>query len=128
MSALSYNPRSAVIAVTLGCNSKCKTCDIWMIKPENELKPSDYRRLPRSLTHINVSGGEPFLRDDLPEIVRVMREVTVNPRIVISTNAILPERTERIMREIPDAAVRISIDGIGEAHDTTRGVPGNYDR
>jgi len=128
VSALSYKPRSAVVAVTLGCNSKCKTCDIWMIKPENELKPSDYRRLPKSLTHINVSGGEPFLRDDLPEIVRVMREVTVNPRIVISTNAILPERTERIMREIPDAAVRISIDGIGEAHDTTRGVPGNYDR
>jgi MoaA/NifB/PqqE/SkfB family radical SAM enzyme len=99
-----------------------------MIKPENELKPADYRRIPGSLTHINVSGGEPFLRDDLPEIVRVMRSVTRNPRIVISTNAILPERTERIMREIPDAAVRISIDGIGEAHDTTRGVPGNYDR
>ncbi len=128
MGRLVHHPRSAVIAVTLGCNSKCKTCDIWMIKPENELKPEDYRRLPASLTHINVSGGEPFLRDDLPEIVAAMREATGDPRIVISTNAILPERTERIMRRIPNAAVRVSIDGIGEAHDTTRGVPGNYDR
>jgi MoaA/NifB/PqqE/SkfB family radical SAM enzyme len=128
MSRLPARPHSAVIAVTLGCNSRCKTCDIWMIKPENELKPEDYRRLPAGLKNINVSGGEPFLRDDLPEIVRVMREVTRNPRIVISTNAILPERTEQIMREIPDAAVRVSIDGIGEAHDHARGVPGNYDR
>ncbi len=125
---LPHHPRSAVIAVTMGCNSRCKTCDIWMIHPENELKPEDYRRLPRSLKNINVSGGEPFLRDDLPAIVRVMREVTVHPRIVISTNGILPDRTERLMREIPDAAVRISVDGIGEAHDFARGIPGNYDR
>lgn len=121
-------PRSAVIAVTLGCNSRCKTCDIWMIRPENELKPEDYRRLPRSLKNINVSGGEPFLREDLPAIVRVMREVTHQPRIVISTNGLLPERIERTMREIPDAAVRVSVDGVGEAHDFARGVPGNYDR
>lgn len=127
MRRLVARPRAAVIAVTLGCNSRCKTCDIWMIRPENELKPEDYRRLPPSLKHINVSGGEPFLRDDLPEIVRIMREVTDNPRIVISTNAILPRRTERIMRQIPNAAVRVSIDGIGAAHDTARGVPGNYD-
>jgi len=128
MSRLVAHPRSAVVAVTLGCNSRCKTCDIWMIQPENELKPEDYRRLPRSLKNINVSGGEPFLREDLPDIVRVMREVTDNPRIVISTNAILPKRTEQIMRQIPNAAVRVSIDGIGEAHDHTRGVPGNYER
>lgn len=125
---LPRHPRSAVVAVTLGCNSRCKTCDIWMIHPENELKPADYRRLPRSLKHINVSGGEPFLRDDLPEIVRVLRETTVDPRIVISTNGLLPERTERIMRQIPDAAVRVSVDGIGEAHDFARGIPGNYER
>jgi MoaA/NifB/PqqE/SkfB family radical SAM enzyme len=128
MSRLTAHPRSAVVAVTLGCNSKCKTCDIWMVKPENELQPEDYRRLPRSLKNINVSGGEPFLRDDLPDIVRIMRQTTSSPRIVISTNAILPERTEKIMRQIPDAAVRVSIDGIGEAHDSIRGVPGNFER
>ncbi len=125
---LPHHPRSAVIAVTLGCNSRCKTCDIWMIRPENELAPADYRRLPGSLKNINVSGGEPFLRDDLPAIVRVMREATKDPRIVISTNGLLPERIERIMREIPGAAVRVSIDGIGAAHDIARGVPGNYER
>ena len=38
-----------MIAVTLGCNSRCKTCDIWMIQPEGEMRPADYRRLPRSL-------------------------------------------------------------------------------
>jgi MoaA/NifB/PqqE/SkfB family radical SAM enzyme len=99
-----------------------------MIKPENEMKPADYRRLPRSLMHLNVSGGEPFLRDDLPEIVRVMREVTPSARVVLSTNGLLPERIQNMMREIPNAGVRVSVDGIGEVHDVTRGVKGNYDR
>jgi MoaA/NifB/PqqE/SkfB family radical SAM enzyme len=121
-----------VIAVTLGCNSRCKTCDIWMIEPENEMRPDDYRRLPRSLRHLNVSGGEPFLRDDLPEIVHVMRETLPEARVVFSTNGILPDRIAKLMQEIrrhaPEAAVRVSIDGIGDAHDETRGVKGNYDR
>jgi MoaA/NifB/PqqE/SkfB family radical SAM enzyme len=132
MSRLPAEPREAVIAVTLGCNSRCKTCDIWMIRPEGEMQPEDYRRLPRSLRHLNVSGGEPFLRDDLPDIIRVMHEVTPSARVVFSTNGILPDRIVGGMREIrkivPEAAVRISIDGIGEAHDETRGVPGNYDK
>jgi MoaA/NifB/PqqE/SkfB family radical SAM enzyme len=132
MSRLPAQPRAAVIAVTLGCNSRCKTCDIWMIKPEGEMQPDDYRRLPRSLTHLNVSGGEPFLRDDLPAIVRAMHETVPRARIVFSTNGILPDRIVGLMGEIrkdvPEAAVRISIDGVGEAHDETRGVPGNYDR
>ncbi len=128
MSALKDKPRAAVVAVTLGCNSKCKTCDIWMIKPANEMQAADYLRLPPTLTHINVSGGEPFLRDDLPEIVGHMRQVAPSARIVLSTNGILPERIEGLMRDIPGAAVRVSIDGIGETHDHARGVKGNYDR
>jgi len=75
-----------------------------------------------------VSGGEPFLRDDLPEIIAVMREGMPDARYVLSTNGILPERIERLMRDIPNAAVRVSIDGIADVHDVTRGVKGNYDR
>jgi MoaA/NifB/PqqE/SkfB family radical SAM enzyme len=49
-------------------------------------------------------------------------------RVVISTNGLMPERIERMMREMPRVAVRVSIDGVGEKHDEIRGVPGCYEK
>jgi len=123
-------PIDCVVAVTYRCNSRCVMCDIWKSDGdrERELAPEDYRWLPRSLRSINVSGGEPFLRDDIVDIVRVMRERCPDARIVISTNGLQPERIERAVAQMPGVAVRISIDGIGDAHDAVRGVPGAYDR
>ncbi len=123
-------PIDCVVAVTYRCNSRCVMCDIWKsdARRERELAPSDYRWLPRSLRSINVSGGEPFLRDDIAEVVRVMRERCPKARILISTNGLAPERIEKAMTEMPGVAVRVSVDGIGEAHDAVRGVPGAYDR
>ncbi len=39
-----------------------------------------------------MSGGEPFLRDDLPDVVRVMREACPRARVVISTNGLATDR------------------------------------
>ncbi len=105
-------------------------CDIWKSDGdrERELTPEDYRWLPTSLRSINVSGGEPFLRDDIVDVVRVMRERCPKARIVISTNGLQPERIEQAVSQMPEVAIRISVDGIGEAHDAVRGVPGAYDR
>jgi MoaA/NifB/PqqE/SkfB family radical SAM enzyme len=103
-------------------------CDIWRkdAETERELTPSDYRWLPRSLRSINVSGGEPFLRDDLVEIVAVMREACPDARIVISTNGSMPFRIEEMISRMDGVAVRISVDAAGPLHDEIRGVPGAY--
>ena len=105
-------------------------CDIWKSDGdrERELSPEDYRWLPTSLRSINVSGGEPFLRDDIVEIVRVMHDRCPAARIVISTNGLQPERIEQAVAQMPEVAIRISVDGIGDAHDAVRGVPGAYER
>jgi MoaA/NifB/PqqE/SkfB family radical SAM enzyme len=103
-------------------------CDIWQYGRGHELRPEDYRRLPKSLREINISGGEPFLRADLPEIVRVIRERCPKARIIISTNALSPGRIAKMMERMRGVGVRVSIDGIGEVDDVTRGVPGSYDR
>lgn len=121
-------PNEAVLAVTLGCNSKCRTCDLWKKKRGPELKPEDYTRLPPSLTHINLSGGEPYLRDDLPEIYGVIRDRYPGARIVISTNGLMPDRIEEMTSRMPGLAVRVSIDAIGSVNDNIRGVPGAYER
>jgi MoaA/NifB/PqqE/SkfB family radical SAM enzyme len=121
-------PNEAVLAVTLGCNSRCLTCDLWREKRGPELKPADYERLPSSLTHINLSGGEPYLRDDLPEIYSVLRDKFPKARIVISTNGLMPDRIEEMTSKMPEIAVRVSLDAIGPRNDEIRGVPGAYDR
>lgn len=63
-------PTDASIILTYRCPMKCKMCNIWF-NPTNkseEIKASDLRTLPK-LKFINLTGGEPFVREDLAEIV-----------------------------------------------------------
>jgi len=119
-------PTSAVLAVTYRCNSRCRTCDIWKREPGPELRPEDFRRLPRGLRNVNISGGEPFLRDDLVEIVQVLREEYPKADIVISTNGLVPERIERLVKQMGQIGVRVSIDAVEGLNDDVRGVKGSF--
>jgi MoaA/NifB/PqqE/SkfB family radical SAM enzyme len=121
-------PNEAVLAITLGCNSRCRTCDLWKVKRGPEMRPADYEKLPDSLTHINLSGGEPYLRDDLPDIYDVIRGKFPKARIVISTNGLMPERIRELTSRMPGLAVRVSLDAVGLRNDEIRGVPGAYER
>ena len=78
-------PTDASIILTYRCPMKCKMCNIWF-NPTNkseEIKASDLRTLPK-LKFINLTGGEPFVREDLAEIVEECYRHT--DRIVISTS------------------------------------------
>jgi MoaA/NifB/PqqE/SkfB family radical SAM enzyme len=123
-------PIGSVIAVTYRCNARCEICDIWKREPrkDEELAPREYAWLPSSLRSVNLSGGEPFLRVDLPEIVSVVRSACPRARIVISTNGLMPERIEEAVRRMGEVAVRVSVDAVGSQHDRIRGVEGAYDR
>lgn len=105
-------------------------CDIWKLKDTAELALEYFKKLPPTLRDINVSGGEPFLRQDIVDLVRILHETCPKARIVISTNGYLTDLIKEKMREIlkyvPTAGVGISIDGIGEMHDKIRGIPGGF--
>jgi radical SAM protein with 4Fe4S-binding SPASM domain len=107
-------------------------CNIWKSPPSQVMPPETFARLPSSLKTINVSGGEPFLRDDLPEIVRCIKSACPTSRIIISTNSLQPERIALMMREIlkydPAIGLGISLDGMGKMHDAMRGVKGAFDK
>ncbi|MFH0777215.1 MAG: radical SAM protein [Candidatus Eisenbacteria bacterium] len=119
-------PTSAVLAVTYRCNSRCEMCNVWKKVPGPELRPEDYRRLPDGLRNINISGGEPFLREDLVQIARVLRERYPSASVVISTNGLLPDRIETDVRRMGRVGVRVSIDAVGRLHDEVRGVNGAF--
>lgn len=85
-----------------------------------------------------MSGGEPFLRPDLPEIVELACKY-IKPRVVHTpTNGIMTERiaehTEKIIRIVRQydknvpVTVKPSIDGVGKLHDEIRGVEGNFNQ
>jgi len=123
-------PSYAIVAVTLKCNAKCIMCDVWKRESNREVESSFYQRLPSSLREVNITGGEPFLREDLPEIIEVIHNRCDSPRMVISSNGLLPKRIEDSMKRIvkvdPKIAVRISIDAVGKKHDEIRGVSGAF--
>jgi len=65
-------PTDASIITTYRCQMRCKMCNIWKY-PSNqrmEITPADLEKLP-FLKFINVTGGEPFQRRDLEDIISV---------------------------------------------------------
>ena len=124
-------PVDGLVAVTYRCNARCAMCNIWQAKPPEELRPEAYSALPASLTSLNLTGGEPFMRDDLPEIVGSVVDACPKANIIISTNGLLPDRIEeqikRILSVASDIGVAVSLDGIGEMHDRIRGVKNAYE-
>jgi radical SAM protein with 4Fe4S-binding SPASM domain len=107
-------------------------CNIWKEKNPVDLEPSVLKKLPGYLKEVGFSGGEPFLRNDLPEIIEVVNQTCNFPKIAISTNGSLTDKIIDQMSKIKNIAkqivMTISIDGIGKIHDEIRGIPGTYDR
>ena len=139
------NPITLTFSVTAACQSLCKTCQIGELHRQNPQRAKDdltldeIEKIFRGMGHIyffNISGGEPFLRKDLPQIVELACKY-LHPGIVHTpTNALLPKRIEELTREILDVMDRLSpgtpltvkpsIDGVGDKHDEIRGVKGNF--
>ncbi len=128
-------PMNYTVSLLYTCNSRCSTCYIWRKKTKN-LSVEEYRKIFSKIGHspywITFSGGEPFLRQDIAEVVKTIYQCS-KPRIInIPTNGLLVDaivgKTEEIAEACPAAQIiiNISIDGIEEQHDKIRNVPGNY--
>ncbi|MEZ5979696.1 MAG: radical SAM protein [Planctomycetota bacterium] len=128
--ALRGGVQHLVVHVTNHCNLRCEHCFVDFT-PKRDLPLESYRRLAREvgpLFHLDVGGGEPFLRKDLPEIV-----ASFDARVVhVPTNGSLGARMVPIverMRDLSSAEIGIalSLDGRRETHDRIRARPGSFD-
>lgn len=126
------HPTEAIIAVTLNCNARCVMCDIWKNKIKGEVEPDIFLKLPPTLTTINITGGEPFLRNDLPNIVKNMKKACPKARLIINTNGYLTAQIKKIVPLLlkidPHLALRVSLDGMGKMHDEIRRLPFFYEK
>jgi len=121
------NKLHGVIIVTYRCNARCNMCDVWHYpsKANEEIGLAVLEKLP-NLYYLNITGGEPFIRQDLPEIVRLMRKKA--RRIVISTNGYFTDRIVALCKEFPEVGIRISIEGLPKTNDAIRQIPDGFDR
>jgi MoaA/NifB/PqqE/SkfB family radical SAM enzyme len=128
-------PANLTVGVTYRCNSRCRTCRIYA-KEAREFSLEEYERtfasIGSSVFWITISGGEPFLRNDIADICR-LAYAHCRPTIInIPTNGILTQRivenVETILRTVAPARViiNLSMDETEGRHDDIRGVPGNY--
>ena len=102
-------------------------CDIWKnpSKASEEFKPEILEKIPAGMQRLNITGGEPLLRKDITEIVRILDKKT--KRLEISTNGYFFDRIEAIAKEFPNITIRVSVEGLPALNDRLRGIQNGFD-
>lgn len=148
-------PIQLTLFLTRKCNARCRFC--FYLSPESinhrgreenrtgknsgeqrsELSFPEIEKVSGSLGNLlwlAISGGEPFLRQDLVDIAGMFYKRNRPCIILIPTNGLLPDvivkNTEEILRQCKKStiAVKLSLDGPMEINDRLRGVPGAFNR
>ncbi len=123
------------------CNSRCVMCNIWKDGRRETISLEElgtYLRQPyfSSIAHVGVTGGEPTLRKDLIELYRLLPECL--PRLEgasFMTHGMQTDRTVAIYSQVHEMYRTgglefhgmVSLDGIGDVHDSVRGRRGAFD-
>jgi MoaA/NifB/PqqE/SkfB family radical SAM enzyme len=112
------------IRVTRKCNSRCLICHLWKTKFTNpEAKAPQYKKLfsrPefREVEDIFISGGEPFMRRDLSQVIDAI--LNALPKIkgfILTTNGTYPYQAEKLFKklnrnkQIKDLRLAVSLEG-----------------
>ena len=124
---MSTKKLNGTVIVTYRCNARCNMCSRFKrpSKPEEEISLETIKKLPK-MYFTNITGGEPFIREDLKDIVRELYKKS--DRIVISTNGFFTDRIIDLCKEFPNVGIRISIEGLEETNNKIRGLQDGFNR
>jgi MoaA/NifB/PqqE/SkfB family radical SAM enzyme len=125
---LRRKPFQALLQVTNRCNMKCDFCDFWPngVPAREELSLDDFAALEAQLSDmgtflVSIEGGEPFVRPDLVDIVRIFGRRHVP--LLYTNGWYVDDRNARALWDAGLAQVGVSIDYADEArHDRRRGL------
>ncbi|MCR5430307.1 MAG: radical SAM protein [Eubacterium sp.] len=124
---MSTKKLNGTVIVTYRCNARCNMCNRFKApsKPEEEITVEAIKKLPE-MYFTNITGGEPFIREDLKDIVRELYKKS--DRIVISTNGFFTDRIVDLCKEFPEIGIRISIEGLEETNNKIRGLDDGFNK
>jgi MoaA/NifB/PqqE/SkfB family radical SAM enzyme len=135
----SGRPQAVSLEITHRCVAKCMMCNIWRLPSDVPDLPMDEwihllgAELLNDLREVDITGGEPFLREDLVDLVSavsLLKEEKLKRlrTIAITTNGLMTEKvleyTEKMLQALRgkgiDLVMACALDGIGEIHDRIR--------
>ena len=127
-----------ILFVTSTCNARCRTCFYWLeLNRKGDMTFEEISKLSSTMPRFQdlwLSGGEPFLRKDLAEIIRLFYANNGVRGVRIPTNGLPTEQTIKVVKAVLEQCrglqleIDISIDGFSETHDRIRAVPGNFQK
>ncbi len=136
-------PTVLIYNCTFVCDARCEMCHNW--KHGDRKSDMSLEELDRAMAHpfwgavenLNISGGEPTTRNDLPEMVELFYERLPRLRkLGINTTGLTPHRAIPMLTRIVEflaprdilVSIRVSLDGIGDIHDQVRHVKNGFDK
>src|SRR3954462_14139208 len=134
-------PTVLIYNCTWVCDARCEMCNPW--KPGDRTSDMTLAQLEPAMAHdfwgavenLNISGGEPTTRNDLPEMVELFhRHLPRLRKIGINTTGLTPHRAIPMLTRIVEfcaakgilISIRVSLDGIGDIHDQVRSVKNGF--
>ena len=130
------SPLQLIHFVTSKCNAKCGHCFYWsQLNTKGELSLEEIDKITKTLPDLiilNISGGEPFIRQDFSEVIKTYYRNTRVKEVTVPTNGTFTEKMQKDCTEIlahcPDMDLNIvvSLDGIEKIHDEIRQVKDCY--
>jgi sulfatase maturation enzyme AslB (radical SAM superfamily) len=136
-------PTVLIYNCTWVCDAKCTMCNNWKWGNRKEdmtleqLEPVMDSPFWGAVENLNISGGEPTTRLDLPEMVEMFqRRLPRLRKIGINTTGLTPARAIPMLTRIVKfcaehgllISIRVSLDGIGDVHDQVRAVKNGFDK
>lgn len=116
--------------ITARCNCTCFFCGLKehgtpKIQGKQEMTPEEIGTFLKDAKikarAFGVTGGEPVIRDDLPEIIRLIKKYVKYEVLSLNTNATMTEKVVALKKEFPEMRLATSVDGLEENHDRIRG-------
>ncbi len=130
---------TVILFVTSRCNAFCRTCFYHEeLNQPGDLTFEQLEKISRTMpaiTDLWLSGGEPTLRRDVPDVISTFIRNNNVRRIIIPTNGLIKSRVYEIVDQalglhpqLEELYLNNALDGYGPTHDRIRGVPGNWEK
>jgi MoaA/NifB/PqqE/SkfB family radical SAM enzyme len=136
-------PTVLIYNCTWVCDAKCTMCSNWKWGDRKsdmtlaQLEPVLANPFWGAVENLNISGGEPTTRLDLPQMVEMFhRHLPRLRKIGINTTGLTPHRAIPMLTKIVEfcaanrilISIRVSLDGIGDVHNQVRAVKNGFDK